>query len=512
MTSTRTPWKTRSRPSRPARTTRRAPADDYTNLIKKYLGTYAYSYVFDGQAGYLDYALSSATLTDQVTAAAEWHINADEADVLDYDLTFKSPGEQALYEPAAYRISDHDSVLVGLDLLGPPATISVTAGDNQSTTVDTDFGTQLSLTVLDSANQPVPNVTVTFAGPALGASASIVEAGPYTTDSDGNLTVTAHANSTAGAYDFVATAGDASATFHLTNLWQGTAQLSAGGSSCAAFANSTSTPLSQITYTVNKDKINGLSEGTISYWVRVVAPAGNNSLTIDQSVTTGNFATLFALSGGSNVFRADCTAGLKAVITQSSVNASSGTISVTFTAPVAGTYYLGIKLSSSPFKGLAQPTPTTVSYRFSTQLVADTTRNSRSGDAVRPCNKAGARWSTRAPGGIGGTGRRGVRPVRRRLTCREAPASRFLEPAWFFLCWTDYDQPEGHVAQNNSPGCVNSIKSTVRARVRVVIRGKQPHHGARMTARLSQLAPLLLALTSLLLLAACGNGGSGPGY
>jgi len=350
-------------------------SDDYTNLINKYVGTYAYSYVFDGQAGYLDHALSSATLTDQVTGAAEWHINADEADVLDYDMTFKSPGEQALYEPAAYRISDHDSVLVGLDLLGPPASISVTAGDNQSTTVNTDFGTQLSLTVFDSANQPVPNATVTFTGPLSGASASIVEAGPYTTDSDGKLTVTAHANATAGAYDFVATAGTATATFHLTNLWAGTGQLTAGGAGCAAFANSTATPLSQITYTVSKGKINGLSEGTISYWVRVVSPAGNNSLTIDQSVTTGNFATLFALSGGSNVFRADCTGGLKATITQSSVNASSGTISVAFTAPTAGAYYLGIKLSSSPFKGLNPPAPSTVSFRFSTQLVTDTTRS-----------------------------------------------------------------------------------------------------------------------------------------
>ena len=410
-------------------------SDDYTNLIKKYIGTYAYSYVFDGQAGYLDYALSSATLTDQVTGAAEWHINADEADVLDYDLTFKSPGEQALYEPAAYRISDHDSVLVGLDLLGPPATISVTAGDNQSTTVDTDFATQLSLTVLDSANQPIPNATVTFAGPASGASASIVEAGPYTTDSDGRLTVTAHANATAGAYDFVATAGDASATFHLTNLWQGTAELSAGGSSCAAFASSTTTPLSQITYTVNKGKINGLSEGTISYWVRVVAPAGDNSLTIDQSVTTGNFATLFALSGGSNVFRADCTAGLKATITQSSVNASSGTISVAFTAPLAGTYYLGIKLSSSPFKGLAA---THAVDRF-LPLLNPTRRRyddkSRFAVAVTPGNKAGARWSTRAPVGIGGTGRRGGTASSSATRIREAPASRLLEPTWFFLCW-----------------------------------------------------------------------------
>ena len=38
-------------------------ADDYTNLIAAVQGTYAYSYVFDGQAGYLDHALASAGLT-----------------------------------------------------------------------------------------------------------------------------------------------------------------------------------------------------------------------------------------------------------------------------------------------------------------------------------------------------------------------------------------------------------------------------------------------------------------
>jgi predicted extracellular nuclease len=93
-------------------------ADDYTNLVFKYQGTYAYSYLFDGQFGYLDHALSSASLTSQVTGATEWHINADEPDVLDYDTTFKPPSQDALYEPNAYRTSDHDPVLVGLDLVG----------------------------------------------------------------------------------------------------------------------------------------------------------------------------------------------------------------------------------------------------------------------------------------------------------------------------------------------------------------------------------------------------------
>ena len=35
--------------------------DDYTNLIAEYEGPYAYSYTFDGQAGYLDHALANST-------------------------------------------------------------------------------------------------------------------------------------------------------------------------------------------------------------------------------------------------------------------------------------------------------------------------------------------------------------------------------------------------------------------------------------------------------------------
>jgi hypothetical protein len=101
--------------------------DDYTNLIAQFQGAHAYSFVFDGQAGYLDHALSSPNLTGQVTGATEWHINADEPDLLDYDTSFKSPTQDTFFEPNAYRSSDHDPVLLGLDLDAPP-TIEVLAG------------------------------------------------------------------------------------------------------------------------------------------------------------------------------------------------------------------------------------------------------------------------------------------------------------------------------------------------------------------------------------------------
>jgi len=97
-------------------------SDDYTNLISHFHGAFAYSYTFDGQAGYLDYAIANASIFSQVTGAADWHINSDEPSILDYDTTFKPPAQEALYEVNPYRTSDHDSVVIGLNLDAPPDT------------------------------------------------------------------------------------------------------------------------------------------------------------------------------------------------------------------------------------------------------------------------------------------------------------------------------------------------------------------------------------------------------
>ena len=92
------------------------------------LGVGNYSYVFDGQWGYLDYALASPSLLSQVTGSTEFHINADEVPVLDYNTDFQSAWQiENLYAPDMYRTSDHDPVIVGLALNSdvPPPTCSV---------------------------------------------------------------------------------------------------------------------------------------------------------------------------------------------------------------------------------------------------------------------------------------------------------------------------------------------------------------------------------------------------
>ena len=89
----------------------------YTNLVRKFGGDAAYSYVFDGQWGYLDHALGTASMAKQVTDVAEWHVNADEPSVLDYNTDFKSAAQIGyLYAPDEFRNSDHDPVVVGLVL------------------------------------------------------------------------------------------------------------------------------------------------------------------------------------------------------------------------------------------------------------------------------------------------------------------------------------------------------------------------------------------------------------
>ncbi len=65
-----------------------------------------YSYVYNGLAGRLDHALLNPGMAARLKGAAEWHINADEAD---------EAGYQARNVPGPWRSSDHDPLLLGFD-------------------------------------------------------------------------------------------------------------------------------------------------------------------------------------------------------------------------------------------------------------------------------------------------------------------------------------------------------------------------------------------------------------
>ncbi|MEO7433176.1 MAG: ExeM/NucH family extracellular endonuclease [Dokdonella sp.] len=105
-------------------------AGGYSDLETLLHGTDAYSYVFSGELGHLDYAFASESLVSQITGADAWHINADETDLLDYNDEIRDAGEstfeekpdgsalvppRTVFQPLSpYRASDHDPVVVGL--------------------------------------------------------------------------------------------------------------------------------------------------------------------------------------------------------------------------------------------------------------------------------------------------------------------------------------------------------------------------------------------------------------
>ncbi|MFC4427554.1 ExeM/NucH family extracellular endonuclease [Deinococcus navajonensis] len=185
-------------------------AGNFESLNKRIPAEDRYSYQFNGEFGYLDHALASASLSPQVTGITEWHVNSDEPVVLDYNIEFKAHPECTgtsctspdLYAPTPYRSSDHDPVLVGLSLkadadpvipvtviasgadtvtAGQPYTLSYTTGGSPET-VSVNWGDGTTQTVTGSS-----------------ATHTYVAAGTYT------VTVTATRGSMSGATTKVVT-------------------------------------------------------------------------------------------------------------------------------------------------------------------------------------------------------------------------------------------------------------------------------------------------------------------
>jgi hypothetical protein len=98
-------------------------------------------------------------------------------------------------------------------------TLTLVAGDSQSSRANIAFATPLSVLVKDSSGNPKAGVAVTFTAPASGASFVLSTLGAVT-GSDGIATVKGTANGIAGSYTVTATVPQAAAgvEFHLTNL------------------------------------------------------------------------------------------------------------------------------------------------------------------------------------------------------------------------------------------------------------------------------------------------------
>ncbi len=196
-------------------------AGGYTDLASSLLGAGTYSYLFNGQLGHLDYALSSASLTSQVKGIGIWHINADESDLFDYSDEVRDTGEasfeekpdgsalvppRVVYQPGSpFRASDHDPVLVGLFGV---ADVSITKTDSPDP--------------VSAGNNLVYTITVSNAGPDAAANLTLNDTLPAATNfvsisAPGGWTCTTPAVGANGAVSCnVASLSVSSAVFTLT--------------------------------------------------------------------------------------------------------------------------------------------------------------------------------------------------------------------------------------------------------------------------------------------------------
>ncbi|HAB08285.1 MAG TPA: ribonuclease, partial [Alcanivorax sp.] len=103
----------------------------FVDLLTRFQGDQAYSYIFDGETGHLDHALASPSLDARVVDAGAWHINADEPRALDYNQDFKSDQQiDDFFAADAYRSSDHDPLHVDLNLTADDGEAAPPADDD----------------------------------------------------------------------------------------------------------------------------------------------------------------------------------------------------------------------------------------------------------------------------------------------------------------------------------------------------------------------------------------------
>lgn len=261
----------------------------YTDLIDAYHGAAGYGYAFDGQMGYLDHALATASMTAQVTGAEEWHINSPEPDVLDYDTQYKSAGQMVtLYNADPYRSTDHDPVIVGLNLTTPDTTAPDTTIDSTPTNPTASTSASFTFSGTDTGGSGVASFECRLDGAAFAACATPQN---YTGLANGSHTFQVRAIDNAGNTDGTpasftwvvdATAPD---TTILTNPPASTPNTSAGftfsGSDagtgvarleCSLDAAAFATCTSPQNYT-------GLALGNHTFQVRAVDAVGNTDAT-----------------------------------------------------------------------------------------------------------------------------------------------------------------------------------------------------------------------------------------
>ena len=349
-------------------------AGGYTDLETLFHGANAYSYLFDGQLGHLDYGFASASLLSRVTGADAWHINADEIDLFDYNDEVKDVGEstfeekpdgsalvppRVVYQPGTpYRASDHDPVLVGLFAV---ADLSVTKTDGVVTAVPGGSVTY-TITASNTGPDPVTGGTVADTFPAiLTCTWTCVGAGGGTCTASGSGNLNDTVNLPVGAsVTYTATCAiSPSATGTLSN----TATVSGGATGDSNAANNSATDTDTLTPQANLGitKTDGVTTatagGSVTYTITAsnAGPSNATGATVADTFPASLTCTWTCVGAGGGTCTASGSGNLNDTVNLPAGGSVTYTASCTVSAAATGT--LSNTATVTAPAGVTDPTP-----------------------------------------------------------------------------------------------------------------------------------------------------------
>lgn len=244
-----------------------------------------------------------------------------------YTVTASAPGAAAV---ALFDLTN---------TAGAPASVTVTAGNTQSTTVNSSFINPLQVSVVDSGNNPVSNATVVFTAPATGASGIFASsstnlATALTNGSGIAVSPIFTANGVAGADPVVAAVSGTTATasFNLTNMPgpPETASIVSGTSQTAIGGKAFPAPLSVLVVDNLQNPVPGVT-------VTFTAPSSAASVAFVNGTNTTTATTDATGIATSSSMTANSLAGTF-LVTAAATGATPASFTLT-NYPVGSQYY-----------------------------------------------------------------------------------------------------------------------------------------------------------------------------
>jgi uncharacterized repeat protein (TIGR01451 family) len=216
---------------------------------------------------------SSSSANQGQTFLGSTIVNTDANGVATFNVSGPNPpGGQNLITATATQVSTGNtsefSASLGLNA-------EIPGGNNQATRVGLPFASPIQIRVLDTRNQPIFGLPMTVEAPPSGASATLAGL-PATTDANGEFSITATANSTAGTYPLsIVTVNGGYGTAPALSLTNLPANLSIGPASVSEGA-------------INPQSINRPDGGAVlSFPITLTAPSPT-SVTVLASTTAGS--------------------------------------------------------------------------------------------------------------------------------------------------------------------------------------------------------------------------------